>query len=127
MGTYSQSIGKSFLSTVDRIQTLGYHWNPDSLDYEVDTGGGTGTTVDIGNFPSSYATDLTKIGGTAVGVANPLFVNDVGSFFSGKYDSVTLGYTGANLTSVVYKLAQTTVATLTLGYEGSTLNSVVKN
>lgn len=42
------------------------------------------------------------------------------------HDSITLGYTGSNLTSVVYKAGGNTVATLTLGYTGSDLTSVVK-
>ena len=43
------------------------------------------------------------------------------------YDQIQLAYTGANLTSVVYKLAGTTVATLTLSYTGSQLDSVVRS
>jgi hypothetical protein len=45
------------------------------------------------------------------------------------YDYISLGYTGDNLTSVVYKTggaSGTTVATLTLVYSGSTLTSVTK-
>jgi hypothetical protein len=45
------------------------------------------------------------------------------------YDYISLGYTGDNLTSVVYKTGGsggTTVATLTLAYSGSTLTSVTK-
>lgn len=43
-----------------------------------------------------------------------------------QYDELVLGYTGSNLTSVVYKFQTATVATLTLGYTGSDLTSVVK-
>jgi hypothetical protein len=42
------------------------------------------------------------------------------------YDEVSLSYTGANLTGVVYKQDSTTVATLTLGYTGDNLTSVVR-
>lgn len=45
------------------------------------------------------------------------------------YDYISLGYTGSNLTTVVYKTGGsggTTVATLTLGYSGSTLTSITK-
>ncbi len=42
------------------------------------------------------------------------------------YDEVTLSYTGADVTGVVYKLASATVATLTLGYSGSNLTSVTR-
>lgn len=45
------------------------------------------------------------------------------------YDYISLGYTGSNLTSVIYKTGGaggTTVATLTLGYSGSVLTSVTR-
>jgi len=45
------------------------------------------------------------------------------------YNYISLGYTGSNLTSVVYKTGGSsgaTVATLTLGYSGSTLISVAR-
>lgn len=45
-------------------------------------------------------------------------------------DYISLGYTGSNLTSVVYKVGGaggTTVATLTLAYSGSNLISVTKS
>lgn len=46
-----------------------------------------------------------------------------------EHDYVSLGYTGSNLTSVVFKVggsSGTTVATLTLAYTGSRLDSVTK-
>jgi hypothetical protein len=43
------------------------------------------------------------------------------------YDSVTLGYTGNNVTSAVYSLAGNTVATLTIGYTGNLVSSVVRS
>ena len=43
------------------------------------------------------------------------------------HDEIQLAYTGSNLTSVVYKLAGATVATLTLSYTGSQLDSVVRS
>jgi hypothetical protein len=43
------------------------------------------------------------------------------------HDEIVLGYTGTNLTSVTYRLAGATVATLTLGYTGSNLTSVVRS
>lgn len=45
------------------------------------------------------------------------------------YDYISLGYTGDNLTTVVYKIGGsggTTVATLTLAYSGAILTSVTK-
>jgi hypothetical protein len=46
------------------------------------------------------------------------------------YDYIELGYTGSDLTTVIYKrggAAGTIVATLTLGYTGSDLTSVTKS
>ena len=46
------------------------------------------------------------------------------------HDYISLSYTGANLTSVVFKTGGaggTTVATLTLGYSGSDLTTVTKS
>ena len=40
------------------------------------------------------------------------------------YDS--LGYSGTTLTTVTFKLASATVATLTLSYSGTTLTGVTK-
>jgi hypothetical protein len=40
------------------------------------------------------------------------------------YDEIVLGYTGANVTSVTYKKASSTVATLQLTYTGSNLTGV---
>jgi len=43
-----------------------------------------------------------------------------------EYDNLVLGYTGSDLTSVVYKKGVTTVATLTLGYTDSKLTSIAR-
>ena len=46
-----------------------------------------------------------------------------------RYDYISLAYTGDNVTTVVYKsggASGTTVATLTLAYSGSNLTSVTK-
>lgn len=43
------------------------------------------------------------------------------------YNEIALSYTGTNLTGVVYKLNGVTVVTLTLGYSGDTLTSVVRS
>jgi hypothetical protein len=45
------------------------------------------------------------------------------------YDYISLGYTGSDLTTVIFKsggVSGTTVATLTLAYSGSNLISVTK-
>lgn len=56
---------------------------------------------------------------------------DQGGVIGGvEYDYISLGYTGTNLTSVVYKTGGsggTTVATLTLAYTGDNLTSVTKS
>lgn len=47
-----------------------------------------------------------------------------------EHDYISLSYTGDNLTGVVYKLGGsggTTVATLTLAYSGTNLTSVTKS
>jgi len=43
------------------------------------------------------------------------------------FDEIAMSYTGSLLTTVVYKQAGSTVATLTLGYTGSLLTSVVRS
>jgi hypothetical protein len=46
-----------------------------------------------------------------------------------KYDYISLGYTGTNLTTVIFKTggsSGSTVSTLTLAYTGSRLDSVTK-
>lgn len=57
-------------------------------------------------------------------------INTLANLSIPKHDYISLGYTGSNLTTVVFKTggaAGTTVATLTLGYSGSTLTSVTKS
>ncbi len=57
-------------------------------------------------------------------------LNIAGNLVSEEYDYISLGYTGSNLTSVIYKIGGsggTTVATLTLAYSGSSLTSVTKS
>lgn len=43
------------------------------------------------------------------------------------YNEIQLSYTGTDLTGVVYKLSGTTVLTLTLTYSGGNLTSVVRS
>jgi hypothetical protein len=65
---------------------------------------------------------------------NPVPVNGTVNVLTGleipEHDYIDLGYTGSNLTSVVYKTGGsggTVVATLTLAYDGSNLISVTKS
>ena len=43
-----------------------------------------------------------------------------------QYDAIELGYTGADLTSVIYKLSGSVVGTLTLSYTGADLTGVAR-
>lgn len=54
-----------------------------------------------------------------VGTDGALRVNMIGSMVPYTYDSVTLAYTGSDLTTAVFKQGATTVATLTMTYDGS--------
>lgn len=54
----------------------------------------------------------------------------INSLVPSRYDYISLGYTGDNVTSVVYRLggaSGTVVSTLTLAYSGSNLTSVTKS
>ena len=68
-----------------------------------------------------------EVEGDRATATNPLAVMDFGQLVPEQYDELALGYTGDNLTTVVYKLASATVSTLTLGYTGETLISVVRS
>lgn len=74
------------------------------------------------------AVQATAVAGTEQGlVVRPVIV---GTLIPKDYDAITLGYTGDNLTTVVYKTGGTsgsTVATLTLAYTGSVLNSIARS
>jgi hypothetical protein len=64
--------------------------------------------------------------GRTVSPTDPLPVSFAGLDIP-KHDNIQLTYTGDNLTSVVYRVGVTTVATLTLAYTGSRLDSVTKS
>lgn len=59
--------------------------------------------------------------------ATPVPVGDLNKLVPVRHDEVQLGYTGDNLTSVVFKQATVTVATLALAYTGDRLDSVVRS
>ena len=48
------------------------------------------------------------------------------SFDMPAYDEIVISYTGSEVSTVVYKLDSGTVATLTLSYTGDNLTGVVK-
>jgi hypothetical protein len=85
------------------------------------------STVNISNTTDTIV-KLLKIVDNGDGTYS-LPVSLVDGFSLPAYDYISLGYTGDNLTSVVFKLGGsggTTVATLTLAYSGSNLSSVTK-
>lgn len=53
-------------------------------------------------------------------------VNQLNGLVDEKYDEIVLAYSSGLLTTVTYKLATVTVATLTLSYTGSDLTGVIK-
>jgi hypothetical protein len=68
---------------------------------------------------------------TADGVKQRLDVSAIliGELIPVNYDYISISYTGTNMTGVIYKtggVGGTTVATLTLGYTGSNLTSVAR-
>ena len=80
-----------------------------------------------GEFSAPSTVGL-RVGTTLVSSTNPLPVAD--GFQLDVYDYISLSYTGDNLTGVVFKTggsSGTTVATLTLAYSGSNLTSVTKS
>lgn len=68
--------------------------------------------------------------GITVDTGHPLPVTTTEGLTIPTHDYISLGYTGDNMTSVVYKTGGSggvTVATLTLAYSGSNLISVTKS
>lgn len=73
-----------------------------------------------------FVTDSS--GNVAVNVLS--FDEVANSLVPSQYDYISLGYSGSDLTSVIYKMGGsdgTTVSTLTLAYSGSNLISVSKS
>lgn len=83
----------------------------------------TDDSIRLGNG-TSLVTALSSGGFVA------LDVTPMNALVREKYDAISLGYTGSNLTTAVFKqggLAGSTVATLTLAYTGDRLDSVVRS
>jgi hypothetical protein len=96
-------------------------WNTVTMAWEAATGTlAGGAAVSINNFPASYP--VTGLFATEVTLKKLVLLAPT------EHDRIELGYTGTDLTSVVYKLAAATVATLTLTYDvpGGNLITVVK-
>lgn len=70
---------------------------------------------------------LAEIDTNTEGLALESTLQKILGFDIPQYDYISLGYTGSNLTTIVYKTGGsggTIVATLTLAYTGSQLDSV---
>ena len=124
-GAHSDGINQQF-SIIGVQGTLG----------TADTGG-TALTIPIGVNPSTGAAyvDLQSSGTIPLPTGastsskqdtQTTLLQGIAGFVPSVYDSVTLSYTGSNLTGVVFKNGGTTVSTLTLAYTGSQLDSVTK-
>jgi hypothetical protein len=61
-----------------------------------------------------------------IGNQNYPWVDSVIGFKIPEYDRVDMGYTGSDMTSVTYKLNGVTVCTLTITYSGGNMTSVVQ-
>jgi hypothetical protein len=81
-------------------------------------------TTKVSNSPTSANPDIPVATVTQNGA---VYQEIVQGLVNAPFDSLELGYTGTNLTSVVYKSGGVTVATVTLGYTGSNLTSVVRS
>lgn len=81
----------------------------------------------VSNIPLSDIDVATTTGGASPTVTGSVYQLMGTGLVPEAYTSIELGYTGSNLTSVVYKLSGTTVATLTLAYIGSQLDSVTRS
>lgn len=79
--------------------------------------------------------ELEELSGGKILVPTALFddsgnqINLSSGLITEKYDYISLGYTGSNLTSVIYKVggsSGTTVATLILTYSSNILQTITK-
>lgn len=94
--------------------------------HDLDSGAGTeyATGVSVRKAASGGSVAMFET------AANAGFVNVASSLVPTAYDYISLGYTGSNLTTVIFKTGGSggsTVATLTLAYTGSRLDSVTKS
>jgi hypothetical protein len=79
--------------------------------------------------PDNHSRRVSVIGGSTESKQDDMItaINKLRGFDIPVYDNIALGYTGSNLTTVVYKVGATTVATLTLAYTGAVLDSITKS
>lgn len=89
-------------------------------------GTGTNNIGDVDVLSSALPSGASTSANQSTIITNLQTIN---SLVPSTYDYISLAYTGANLTSVVFKTGGsggTTVSTLTLAYTGSSLTSVTK-
>ncbi len=60
-------------------------------------------------------------------VGGALYQETVRGLVNVPYDEIVISYSGADISTVVYKLATVTVATLTLSYTSGNLTGVVRS
>lgn len=102
-----------------RLSSENYVWDTGSMEWVPSSA--TAVASSVGVLDSSN---------TRIDPATNGAVNALNGFSLPVYDYISMGYTGANLTTVVYKLGGsggTTVATLTLGYTGADLTSITRS
>lgn len=101
------------------------------LPYKDANGEATQANVDAnGNIQVSLATNLTDYATATKQDLQTAQLQTINSLTPSVYDYISLSYTGTDLTGVVFKnggSGGTTVSTLTLGYTGGNLTSVTKS
>lgn len=82
------------------------------------------TTTTVSNSAESVNPDIPV---ATVIQSGAVFQEIVAGIVNQPHDEIQLGYTGSNLTSIIYKLGGVATATLTLAYTGDRLDSVVRS
>lgn len=80
----------------------------------------------ITKVSNSAASSNPDISVATVTQGGAVFQEMVQGLVNQPHDEIAMTYTGSDLTGVTYKLGGETVATLTLGYTGGNLTSVVR-
>lgn len=71
---------------------------------------------------AQYRVRDTEVGGAKI---QHMLIDN--AFAPTRYDEIEMTYSGDNIATVIYKLSGATVGTLTLGYTGANLTSVVRS
>lgn len=89
----------------------------------------TGGLTDAQLRASAVPVSVAGVASAANQVLQTGYLAALNSLTPSIYDYISLGYTGSNVTTVIYKLggaSGATISTLTLGYNGSDLISVTR-